>query len=185
MPGSATRRLLVARGRLVGLARPRASDRVEFIAAVLGSRELHGKWVEPPATAREFRAFVRHGAGRDRYALLVRDRSNGRLVGVVNVANVVGGSFANATLGYYGFTGAAGGGRMTEAVALAVGWSFDRLGLHRLEANIQPANAPSRALVERLGFRYEGHSPRMLLIAGVWRDHDRYAVTAEEWRPRP
>ena len=169
---------------MVGLTRPRTSDRREFIVAVLASRGLHGNWVEPPATAAEFRAFVRHGAGRDRYALLARERTNGRLVGVVTVANVVGGSFANATLGYYGFAGAAGGGRMTEAVGLAVGWSFERLGLHRVEANIQPENTPSSALVERLGFRYEGHSPRMLLIAGVWRDHDRYAITAEEWPQR-
>jgi ribosomal-protein-alanine N-acetyltransferase len=55
-------------------------------------------------------------------------------------------------------------------------------GLHRVEANIQPDNLRSIHLVRSLGFRLEGHSPRYLRINGEWKDHDRYALTVEEWR---
>jgi ribosomal-protein-alanine N-acetyltransferase len=71
---------------------------------------------------------------------------------------------------------------MGEAVRLVVTHAFHALGLHRLEANIQPGNGPSRALVRRLGFRQEGYSPRYLKIDGDWRDHERWAVLADEWR---
>ena len=107
----------------------------------------------------------------------VEDR---RLVGVVNVNNLSLGAFCSASLGYYGFVDGCGGGRMTEGVALAVEQCFDTLGLHRVEANIQPDNQASRDLVERLGFRYEGFSPRLLLIGGEWRDHHRFALTIED-----
>ena len=55
---------------------------------------------------------------------------------------------------------------------------FGPLELHRLEANIQPDNAPSIALVQSCGFLLKGYSPRYLKVADRWRDHERWAVVA-------
>ena len=70
---------------------------------------------------------------------------------------------------------------MTSGLASVIGQAFGKLGLHRLEANIQPGNAASIALVRRLGFRREGYSTKYLKIGGRWRDHERWAITKEDW----
>jgi len=59
-----------------------------------------------------------------------------------------------------------------------------RLWLHRLEINIVPRNTNSRRVMEKLDLRVEGVAVRMLEINGVWEDHVRYAITAEEWQAR-
>lgn len=104
----------------------------------------------------------------------------------MNVTEIVLGAFRSAYLGYGAFLPWDRRGVMRTAVRLVVTHAFAEeaaggLGLHRVEANVQPGNVASKALVVGLGFRLEGYSPRYLRIAGDWRDHERYAVTAEEW----
>ena len=74
---------------------------------------------------------------------------------------------------------------MTAGIAEALKALFGRHKLQRIEANIQPDNMASIRLVKRLGFRYEGLSPRYLKVGGRWRDHQRWALLAEEFRPPP
>jgi ribosomal-protein-alanine N-acetyltransferase len=69
---------------------------------------------------------------------------------------------------------------MREGLALVIAHAFGPLALHRLEVNIQPGNVASTALAVGAGFRLEGFSPRYLQVGGRWRDHERYALTAEE-----
>jgi [ribosomal protein S5]-alanine N-acetyltransferase len=73
---------------------------------------------------------------------------------------------------------------MKRGLSAVLSEAFAKHRLHRLEANIQPDNDASRRLVQRLGFRLEGFSPRYLKIAGRWRDHERWALTAEDWKSR-
>jgi len=103
-------------------------------------------------------------------------------VGVFNLSEIVRGSFHSAYLGYYGFAPHAGQGYMREGMALVLVATFRELKLHRVEANVQPANARSISLVRAAGFTREGYSRRYVKIAGRWRDHERWAILAEDWR---
>jgi ribosomal-protein-alanine N-acetyltransferase len=69
---------------------------------------------------------------------------------------------------------------MRAGLELVVKRAFGAFKLHRVEANIQPKNLASRALVLALGFRLEGYSPRYLKIGGRWCDHERWARLADE-----
>ena len=104
------------------------------------------------------------------------------IVGVVDASQVYMGPLRSAYLGYYSFAPFIGLGYMTEGLGLAVRYAFGSMGLHRLEANIQPGNEASIALARRCGFKLEGFSPRYLKIAGRWRDHERWAILAEYLR---
>jgi ribosomal-protein-alanine N-acetyltransferase len=73
---------------------------------------------------------------------------------------------------------------MREGITLVIAHAFNDLKLHRLEANIQPANLRSKGIVKSLGFEQEGFSKRYLKIGGRWRDHERWALLAEEWTGR-
>jgi ribosomal-protein-alanine N-acetyltransferase len=106
------------------------------------------------------------------------------LLGVINLNEIVRGVFQSAYLGYYAFTPHQQRGNMTTGVSLVVNRAFRHHRLHRLEANIMPNNEPSLRLVQRLGFCREGFSPRYLKIAGRWRDHERWALTYEDWARR-
>ena len=109
-------------------------------------------------------------------------KTGGDLIGVVNIDSIVRGAFQSGYLGYYGFIPHVGLGLMREGLSQVVSRAFRELKLHRLEANIQPENERSIALVRGLGFRLEGFSPKYLKVCGRWRDHERWAILAEEWK---
>ncbi len=108
--------------------------------------------------------------------LLVCRRADDAPVGVFNFSEIVRGAFQSAYLGYYGFAEHSGRGYMSDGLSLALRVGFRSLRLHRIEANVQPANAPSITLVRRGGFTREGYSRRYVKIAGRWRDHERWAL---------
>jgi [ribosomal protein S5]-alanine N-acetyltransferase len=166
----------------VQLKKPSARDEPRFLEAARRSRAFLRQWAPPPRTSAAYRAYVQRLGKPTHDARFVVLRVSGELAGVINVSEIVRGAFQSAYLGYYAFVPHAGRGYMTEGLALALRWAFGTLRLHRVEANIQPGNEASRALVRRLGFRREGFSPRYLKIAGRWRDHERWALVAEDWR---
>jgi ribosomal-protein-alanine N-acetyltransferase len=167
-----------AASRIV-LRSPAAGDASAFLAAARASQRLHRPWVHPPQTRADFLQYLDRMAGPGQQAFLVCRREGGALVGVINLTNVILGSFRSGYLGYYAFAGHEGQGLMREGLQAVVRHAFRSLKLHRLEANIQPVNAPSIALVRACGFEREGYSPRYLKIGGRWRDHERWALLAD------
>lgn len=165
--------------------RPAPSDEQAFVTAVRRSRDLHSPWIEPPDSPVRYARYLERISRPEHAGFLVIDQADGGLAGFINLNEIVLGAFASAYLGYAAFAGKAGRGLMSDGLTQVVGIAFAAMGLHRLEANIQPSNKPSISLVTRLGFRHEGFSPRYLQVAGAWRDHERFALTAEDWAARP
>lgn len=109
---------------------------------------------------------------------------DGRFAGEINVNSVQRGPFQNAYVGYWIDEAQAGNGLIPEALVIVARFTFEDLGLHRLQVAIIPRNVASRRVVEKLGLREEGLAIRYLEINGVWEDHVRYAITVEEWVER-
>jgi ribosomal-protein-alanine N-acetyltransferase len=168
-------------GERVFIRPGRLSDEPRFLAAVEQSRKLHHPWVQAPVPRRAFRGYLqRHEGGRNAGFFIWLDEPRG-LVGVANLSEIVRGIFNSAYLGYYAFEPFHGRGLMQRGLSQVITYAFHTMKLHRLEANIQPRNTRSKALVKQLGFRREGFSPRYLKINGRWRDHERWAILSEDW----
>ncbi len=172
----------VARSERVFLRPPSARDRDEFVALMRRSRRLHHPWAAPATTPDAFADYLNRIRRGETYGLLACQRSDGAIVGVFNFNQIVRGHYHSAYLGYVGSTPFVRQGYMAEGLALVLRYAFTKLKLHRLEANIQPGNRASLALARRCGFRCEGFSPRYLKVNGRWRDHERWAITVEDWR---
>lgn len=162
------------------ISAPSPADAEEFISAVRASPALR-PWVDPPATPERFAAYLQRAGREDQASYLIRHAGCGGLVGYANISNIVRGSLQSGYLGYGGFASHAGRGLMTEGIGVVVQAAFAELGLHRLEVNVQPGNTRSLAVARRLGCRLEGFSPRYLMVDGAWRDHERWAVLADEF----
>ena len=168
----------------VSIEAPARRDAREFLAAVHRSKKLHRPWVAAPATPADFARFLARSKQPNRRVFLVRLRETRELAGVVTLSEIVFGNFRSAYCGYYAFEPFAGKGYLGEGLGLVLDFAFAELGLHRVEANVQPKNVRSLRLVRRLGFREEGFSPKYLFISGRFRDHVRTTMLAETWAKR-
>ena len=161
---------------------PVRADCDAFISAVQRSVALHGAWIAPKArTPKEFEKYLERFASGSHHGFLVIQRGSGGIAGVININDVIRGAFQSASLGYYAFEPYAGQGLMYGGMLLVLQHAFTKLKLHRLEANIQPENLSSIALVKKCGFVREGLSRRMLKVQGRWRDHERWAILGEDF----
>lgn len=166
-------------GEKIFLRSPTRIDRAEFLALNRSSKRFHRGLVAPPTTTEQFGAFLQRSNKKDSLCLFVCLVTDGSIIGAISLSQIFRGGFQNAYLGYYVGAQYAHQGYMTETLKLMLRYAFKHLKLHRLEANIQPANAASIALVKRAGFVREGFSRRYLKVCGRWRDHERWAIIAE------
>lgn len=181
-------------GRRVLLRPLRADDFDQWSEVRRRCRDWLVPWEpRPPADQRflesDRRGFAARCGARERerqlgsgfaFGIFVGDR----FAGEANVSSVQRGPFQNAYIGYWIDKALAGNGYVPEAVVVLLRFAFEDLGLHRIQISIIPRNMPSRRVVAKLGLREEGTALRYLEINGVWEDHIRYAITAEEWFER-
>jgi [ribosomal protein S5]-alanine N-acetyltransferase len=168
--------------RTVYLKRPTPRDADELIALNRASLKLHRGLVSPPTTRDQFNLLLKRSREDAFVQFLIHRTVDDKIVGAINLSQIFFGAFRSAYLGYYIGAPYSRQGYMTEALQLMLEYAFKQLKLHRLEANVQPHNVGSIALIKRAGFVGEGFSPRYLKISGRWRDHERWAILSEDWK---
>ena len=178
-------------GRLVFLRRPVGKDKAEYVKLREAS-EVHLLRWEPLAPDGR---VMPHDEAFDRFLtssdtdisqrLLICRASDGVLVGQVSLNQIFRGPFLSCMAGYWIGLPHVRRGYMLEGLRLACRFAFGPLKLHRVEANIIPRNTASKAVVKKLGFRFEGLALRYLQIAGVWEDHEHWTMLADEFEVKP
>ena len=111
-------------------------------------------------------------------------REDNTLLGAITLDNIRRGPAQAGTLGYWIGETHARHGYMREAIEALVHHAFHRLDLSRIEAACLPENAPSRGLLEKCGFKYEGVAQSYLQIGGRWRTHVLYSALRMDRRGR-
>lgn len=169
------------KSKRVYLRTPKADDCDALIELYRRSRKLFGVYSRSEFNRERFEMLLLESAKETNESFLVCTVNDEKIVGTLNLSQIFRKSFQNAYLGYQLFAGYTGNGYMTEAVALGLKFAFIELGLHRVEANVQPANKPSIGVLRRNNFVKEGFSRRYLKLSGRWRDHERWAILKEDW----
>jgi ribosomal-protein-alanine N-acetyltransferase len=109
------------------------------------------------------------------------DHDFSHILGDLGFSHIIRGALWSCFLGYKIDRDHLRKGYATEAITYSLKHMFDTYGLHRVEANIMPSNTASIGVVEKVGFKREGYSPRYLKIDGQWEDHFRYAILSDEY----
>jgi ribosomal-protein-alanine N-acetyltransferase len=170
-------------GPRVAIRRVGREDHAELSVLQRESAEMLRRWLGArEMTVEAFEGSLERFEQPTHKGFVICLRDTGAIVGGVNINNIVRGSLQCGTLGYTSYASTTGRGYMTEGLGLVLQFAFDQQELHRLEANIQPDNTASLNLVKRLGFQREGYSAAFQFINDEWRDHERWAVTAEAVR---
>ena len=162
---------------------PQHSDFREWVALRHSSAEFLQQWEPTWAsdhltrksfTNRVYWAQRALSQGTAIPLFLIR-REDDALLGAVTLDNIRRGPAQAGTIGYWIGQPFARQGYMREAVTSVIHYSFTTLDLSRIESACLPENAPSRGLLEKCGYKYEGVAQSYLQIDGRWRNHVLYA----------
>lgn len=174
-------------GTRVRLRGPRDAD-TDALFAVFSDAEVMRYWSHSAMTeASEAAGFIveieERFDQRETINWVIAERRNDGVIGTCTLF-----SFSprhrRAELGYALRADRWGRGLAREAVALALDWGFRTLGLHRVEADIDPRNAGSRKLLETLGFRSEGLLRERFFVGEQATDSELFGLLAGDWRRR-
>lgn len=165
--------------KFLTIREPHLRDMESFLQAANKSKDLHYPWTSAPTNERGFLDYLAKLKRPNQKGYLLLAHQD--LVGVFNISEIVHGCFQSAYLGFYVFLDYSSKGYMSQGLRMVLDKVFSELALHRIEANIQPNNFKSIHFVQINGFQREGYSKNYLRINGVWQDHERWALTYEEW----
>ena len=171
---------LLRKSERVYIRRVVSKDRAQLLRLARVNQEFHQPWMNPPLTRYAFWIYLKRTHREDTEGLVCCLRENHQIVGAINLNDITRGSLLSASIAYYADAEHSRMGYMTEALNLALEHSFLNLGLHRIEAMIQPGNTRSRDLAQRCGFHNEGLAKQFQYINGIWCDHERWVKIARE-----
>lgn len=175
---------LRVKGKNVFLRYVSLGDYEEMMELFRESSKFYKGLVTPPLDFESFKTYVERNLDDASEFFVICRKTDEKIVGAINLSQIFRKAFQNAYLGYSLGVNYTGFGYMTEAIDLILKYAFKDLKLHRIEANIQPHNKASIAVVERCGFTKEGFSPKYLKIDGKWRDHERWAIIKENLKSK-
>ena len=169
---------------------PESGDWLEWAELRAESRSFlepwEPTWAEDVLTRESYRRrlqrYLRDARKEQGFALFVVREPDHALLGGINVSNVTRGIRMSCSIGYWIGQRYARNGYMTEAVRIILGFAFDELKLHRVEAGCVPSNIASAGLLRNLGFQEEGYARKHLNINGQWHDHLLFAMLASDPR---
>ena len=175
----------VLTGQRICLRGPRAQD-IDDVFALFSHADVMRYWSSAPMRVRmqaegKVEEMLDGFARRESLNWLVAARRDDRAIGSCTLYRFDA-RHRRAEVGYALHPDWWGSGLASEAVALALDWGFHRLGLHRIEADIDPRNEASRRLLAGLGFRREGLLRQRFLIDGSASDSEVFGLLQEEWR---
>lgn len=182
MKMNAKNQQLRIKGKQIFLRYPQAEDADEFIELNKRSRKLHRGLTYAPTDKESYISYVRSNEDEAVEKFFICENECGKIMGAINLSQIFRRGFQNAYLGYFMGADFAGRGFMSEAVALILRYAFKTLKLHRIEANVQPHNHASIAILRKNNFTKEGFSEKYLKIGNRWRDHERWAIVIENWK---
>lgn len=168
-------------GGRVGLQLLSAEDEGDYLRLSQVSFDDLQPWIQPPTQQHEFELLLARAADHSHRAFCIRRLGDRSLAGMLHLSQIFWGPFCSAYLSYWVGSPHRQQGLASEALRLLLFQAFGPLGLHRLEANIQPGNLASARLVQACGFVQEGYSEKYLQVQGEWRDHERWAIHYEIW----
>lgn len=169
----------VVKGRNVVLRPPRAGDHEAWAALRRGSYAYLQPWeptwpeddLSKAAFKRRLGIYQREMEAGNAWPFFIYTGIDRSLAGAITLSNVRRGVAEMGTLGYWIGQPFAGRGLATAAVRAMVGYAFDEMNLHRVEAACVPTNLASRRVLEKSGFELEGQARAYLKINGAWADH--------------
>ena len=171
----------ILKGKKIFLRIPVKGDFAEVAELSRVSKKFHRGLISMAQTQEDFDKYIKRSRKKENAFFLICRAEDKAIAGMINISQIFMGNFCSAYLSYGLGLQFTGQGLMTESIKLMLRYAFEDLKLHRLEANVQPENLPSLAVLERCGFSKEGFSPKYLKVGGKWRDHERWAIIRDDW----